>query len=258
MARVEVSDLYVSYGSRDVLKGVALRAEEGEVVAVIGPNGAGKTTLLKTICGIVKPRRGRVLVEGVDVARAPRGVVAKLVGYVPQRVQVPEGLTVLEYVLTGRKPWIKLAPTSIDYEVSLRALKTVGAEHLAERDVSRVSGGELQLASIARALAVEPRVLLLDEPTTHLDLRHQIEVQEVVEKLARSEGITVVVSLHDLTQAMRMSDRVYVLNSGEVVAEGRPESVLTSELVEKVYGVKAMVLRQLRAVIPVSWRESSS
>lgn len=249
MVLVRVAGITVSYGSHRALSNVSLEIMPGEVVSVVGPNGSGKTTLLRAIDGILRPQGGSVYIDGRDVRSYVRRELARLVGYVPQGVGAVAHLTVLEFVMTGRRPHAALAYSERDLNKALEALRLVGAEGLAPRRLDRLSGGELQRVAIARALAAEPRVLLLDEPTANLDPKHQLEVLGLVRGLAKGRGVAVVMALHDLTHAYRFSDKVVMLRSGEVAALGPPEEVITSKNIERVFGVKAIVNAALRAVI---------
>jgi len=245
---LEISGVCFRYGSVEALNDVSFSIDAGEVVSVIGPNGSGKTTLLKVIDGIVKPVRGAVYVDGRSLGRYSRRSLAKIVGYVPQRLNI-QPLTLYDFVLSGRRPHYVLTPTARDREKVVEALKSVDLLDKADRKLTELSGGELQRAVIARALASEPKVLLLDEPTANLDLRYQVEVLETIRKLTKSRGITAVMALHDLSQAMRYSDKVIVLHRGKVYALGAPEEVINEKVIEAVYGVRATVLRDLKAIV---------
>ena len=251
MVIIRVIDVEIRYNSIKALDSVSFDVSEGEVVAVVGPNGSGKTTLLKTIDGILKPVRGSVYIDMKRVVDIPRKQLAKEVSLVTQATYVAPGIRVIDFVLTGRRPHINFMPTRKDIEISLSALKAVKAEHLVDRDLTELSSGELQRVLIARALAAEPKVLLLDEPTSNLDLRFQVEILNLVKSLSREKGLTVIMSLHDLTQAYRFSDKIVVLKNGRVYAIGKPDEVLTEEIIEEVYQVRVSVDRALKAIIPV-------
>ena len=251
MVVIRVLGVEVRYNSVKALDSVSVEIREGEVLAVVGPNGSGKTTLLKTIDGILRPSRGCVYIDMKNVFDLPRREVAKIISFVPTQVGVSHGLKVIDFVLTGRRPHISFSPTRRDFEVALKALEMVDALNLADRDVTELSSGELQRVVIARALAAEPKVLLLDEPTANLDLRYQIDIMNLIRRLCRDRRLAVVASLHDLTHAYRYSDHVLMLNRGRVVAYGKPEEVLNEETIERVYGAKVRVVKELKAVIPI-------
>jgi iron complex transport system ATP-binding protein len=248
---IEVRDVKVRYRSVKALDGVSLSVRSGEVLSIIGPNGAGKSTLLKVIDGVLKPHVGTVLVDKTPILRLKQKEVARKMGYVPQRLRATGMLTVHDFVMTGRRPHVSFAPTKEDEGKVYEALKVVGLSEFTDRALEELSGGELQRAVIARALAGEPEVLLLDEPTSNLDLKHQLEVLNLVRSLSRS-GLTVIMALHDLTQAYRASDKVLLLNSGKVVAAGGPDEVLRSDLISRVYGVPVLIIKDHRVVVPAA------
>jgi iron complex transport system ATP-binding protein len=249
VAVIRVRGVSVYLGDHQALRSVELEVERGELLAVIGPNGSGKTTLLRTIAGVLKPRVGTVYIDGRELREYSRRELARRLGYVPQRLAPQQSLTVLEFVLTGRRAYISFDYTRRDYEKALEALRKVGAEDLADRPLSALSGGEFQRVIIARALACEPEVLILDEPTSNLDPKYQVEIMELVRRLSRS-GMTVISSMHDLTQVYRYADKVLALKDGRVYACGRPEEVLTEDNLRQIYGVKVRVLPEYKAVIP--------
>jgi len=226
------------YRDREVLRGVDLAAQAGEVVALIGPNGAGKSTLLRVLAGLLRPDEGSVMVDGANVTTLDRRSIARHIAVVPQVFETLFPFTVREIVALGRTS--RLGPFGTlgadDARAVTRALEEIGATDLAERRIDRVSGGERQRAVLAMALAQEAGVLLLDEPTAHLDPTHQRGTLERVVTLARVRGLAVVAVLHDLNLAAAFASRVVLLADGAIVREGEPRAVITSELVSAVFG----------------------
>ncbi|WP_276813877.1 ABC transporter ATP-binding protein [Desulfurococcus amylolyticus] len=251
MVVIRVANVDVRYNCIRALQDISIDIYEGEVVAVVGPNGSGKTTLLKTVDGILRPTKGSVYIDMKNILTIPRREVAKKISLVTQFTYVAPGVKVIDFVLTGRRPHIDFAPTRRDLEISISALSAVRADSLAERDLTELSSGEFQRVLIARALAAEPKVLLLDEPTSNLDLLFQIEILNLIKSLSVDRRLTVMMSLHDLTQAYRFSDKVIILKNGRVYAVGEPDKVLNEEIIEKVYGVKVRINKDLKAVIPL-------
>ncbi|MEM1600559.1 MAG: ABC transporter ATP-binding protein [Sulfolobales archaeon] len=248
---INIRDVKVYYRSVRALDGVSLDVRSGEILSVIGPNGAGKTTLLRVINGVLKPLMGVVYIDGRSLSEIPRKELARKIGTVPQRIYSLGMLTVYDFVMTGRRPYIDLLPSKTDEEKVHEALKTVNALHLSERTLEELSSGEFQRVIIARALAGEPDVLLLDEPTSNLDLKHQVEVLNIIKSL-RSKGLIIIMAIHDLTQAFRISDKVLLLENGRVFTVGKPDDVLNPEILSKIYGVPILVIKEHKIVIPSS------
>jgi iron complex transport system ATP-binding protein len=221
-----------------VLYGVDLRIDPGEVVALIGPNGAGKSTLLKVAGGGLRVTAGRVRLGERDLAALGPRDIARQVAVVSQDGPVPVGLRVRDMVALGRTPYLRrlLGPTARDRTATDWALAAAGVVELADRFVEQVSGGERQRVILARALAQEPQLLLLDEPTANLDLYHQVAMLEVVRGLARDQGLGVLAAVHDLQLAALFCDRVVLLSGGRIVAQGSPEAVLTESLLLATFG----------------------
>lgn len=239
-----VEGLHAGYGDRTVLRGVDLAVAAGELVVVIGPNGCGKTTLLRVIAGALRPAAGRVLFKGEDVREMPPSRRGRVVAVVAQGGTLPPGFTAAETVLLGRTPHLRLfqAEGARDRESARRAMLDAGCLDLAGRRVDALSGGERQRVVIARALAQEPRLLLLDEPTSHLDLGHQAAVLRLLRRLCREQRLAVVAVVHDLALAAQAADRLVLMDGGRVVAEGAPGEVLTAERVASVYHAAVTVL----------------
>ncbi|GHF28561.1 cobalamin/Fe3+-siderophore ABC transporter ATP-binding protein [Streptomyces mashuensis] len=241
--RLSARGLTLSYGDRTVVRELDLDVEDGTVTAVIGPNGCGKSTLLRAFGRLMKPTAGTVLLDGRPIHTVPTREVAERVGLLPQSPAAPEGLSVADLVARGRHPhqtWYRRWSSDDEAAVE-QALRATGTFDLAERTLDELSGGQRQRAWIAMALAQETELLLLDEPTNHLDLAHQIEVLDLVRELHLTTGRTVVVVLHDLSLAARYADRLVAMKDGRVVAQGAPTEVLTEELVQEVFGLRARV-----------------
>jgi iron complex transport system ATP-binding protein len=243
MSAIEATNLRVSLGDVEVLHGVDLRVDRGEWVTVIGPNGAGKSTLLRTVGGLL-PAAGSVELLGSGVAGLRRRDRARLVAMVPQHPVVPGGMAVLDYVLLGRTPYIR--PLGRESRADLSAvddaLERLDLTRFADRALETLSGGERQRAFLARALAQAAPLLLLDEPTSSLDLGHQQEVLELVDRLRADKGLTVLASTHDLSVAGEYADRMVLLVGGHVVAAGPPPEVLTEDLLSRHYGARVRVV----------------
>ncbi|MFF3214918.1 ABC transporter ATP-binding protein [Streptomyces sp. NPDC002886] len=241
--RLAAKGVTVGYGDRTVIDSLDVSISEGVVTTIIGPNGCGKSTLLRTLSRLLKPTSGSVVLDGEDIARLRTRDVAKKLGLLPQAPVAPEGLTVADLVARGRHPhqsWLRQW-SSDDASVVERALAMTGVADLADRPVDALSGGQRQRVWISMTLAQGTDLLLLDEPTTYLDLAHAVDVLDLVDDLHES-GCTVVMVLHDLNLAARYSDNLIVMKAGSVLAQGHPREVLTAELLQEAFGLRAMVI----------------
>ena len=239
--------------SPPALRDVSLDVPAGARVAILGPNGGGKTTLLHVLLGLLPPAAGTLLVDGKPPSAYSRRGLSRLIGLVPQNEHIPFDFTLLDYVLLGRAPYLGPLelPGAADLDVAREALDAVGLRSQRHRPVTALSGGERQLGMIARALAQAPRILLLDEPTSHLDLANRQAVQRVLDKLAR-QGVTVVFSTHDPHLAAGMADRAVLLRAGRLLADGPLADVFTPERLSAAYGIAVQVVScgHRRLVVP--------
>ncbi len=251
MLRIE--NLTVSYGHREVLKGISLEVNSGEVMALIGPNGAGKTTLIRAASGVIPVRSGAVRTNGDNLLELPPMQRARRMAVVPQVAALPPAYSVWETVLMGRTPYLNFLGhvSPHDAIIARNALEKVDALELAERRVGELSGGEQQRVLLARALVQSTSILLLDEPTVHLDLEHQVSLMETVRALAHDDHLAVLIALHDLNLAARYADRVTLLVQGEVQASGAPRQVLTPEIISAAYHLEVQVVPHPFADVPL-------
>jgi iron complex transport system ATP-binding protein len=236
---IAMIDIRVRLSGREILRGVTGRAARGCLVGLVGPNGAGKSTLLRAVCGQTPLSGGEVKVHGESLHRFSRRRMARTVCLLPQDASLDFPFAVREIVAMGRNPHLgRFQPfRERDKQIVERAMRQASVEHLAERPVTKLSGGEKQRTLLARCLATEAATLLLDEPTASLDILHQLEVLELLQQFTRQEK-TVIAALHDLNLARRICSHVMLLNQGSLVAEGRPEETLSPDHVEQVFGVR--------------------
>lgn len=248
---LDVDGVAFNYRSASVIRDITFELSPHQVLAILGPNGVGKTTLLKCMNAILRPKSGSVLIEGADLLTADRMEIARKVGYVPQRCEAGR-VTVFDAVLLGRRPHIGWDMTDKDIRIVEAAIRMLHLEDLALRYIDEMSGGELQKVSIARALVQEPRVLLLDEPTSSLDLKNQLEILGIVRRVTTEHDVAAVMTMHDLNMALRYADRFILLKDGVIHAAGGPD-VVTPEIIEAVYGVPVTVERYngFRFVVPL-------
>ncbi|MDV0441222.1 ABC transporter ATP-binding protein [Methanorbis furvi] len=240
--KIDVVSLSQKYGNLQVLHDVSFTADAGEVVALLGPNGSGKSTLIKTIADILPPASGKILIDGADTAAIDPIDRAKLIGYVPQYFHYTPFTTVLDTVLIGRRPYMSWSVTDEDLIAVDKSLATMHVTDLADRFVNELSGGQRQRVFIARTLAQQPAFYLFDEPTSSLDLRHQLETASTMQKIVHEENSCMIIALHDLNLALRYTDKVVMLKDGSIYSCGTPEEVLTEEAVRDVYGVCAEIV----------------
>jgi len=242
MSALAIQDLSVELDHVPVLHAVSCAVSSGGWLALIGPNGAGKTTLLRAVAGLV-PHRGTIHINQKDLGALRGRARARLIAYVPQIPVLPPDMTVQDYVLLGRTPYLVYlgAPSRLDRAQAADACDRLDMARFAGRRLGSLSGGERQRAVLARALAQSPEVLLLDEPTSLLDIGHQQQVLELVDDLRRGRGVTVVATLHDLTQASQYAGNLVLLMDGKVEAAGDPATVLTEELIARVYAARVTV-----------------
>ncbi len=242
--RLAAEDLRLAYDDRVVVDGLDLTLTDGSFTAIVGPNGCGKSTLLRALGRLLRPAAGRVLLDGRSIAKTPTREVARVLGLLPQTPVAPAGLTVADLVARGRHPhqsWLRQWSRE-DEAVVAEALAWTDMADLGDRPVDELSGGQRQRAWISMALAQETDLLLLDEPTTYLDLSHQIDVLELVARLHAERGRTVVVVLHDLNLAARYAERLVAMRDGVLVASGTPHEVLTEQLLADVFDLEARVV----------------
>jgi iron complex transport system ATP-binding protein len=240
---LKLENVSFRYSRELVIDDVSFRVGEGEFVGIIGPNGSGKTTLLRLMDGILSPEKGAVELDGRALAQMGRRLIARAVAVVPQEAPLTFPFSVREIVLMGRAPHLPVFgfESGQDFEIAAKAMEVTETAQFADRTMGSLSGGERQRVLIARALAQQPRVMLLDEPTAFMDIRHQVEIFDLVRSLRDGEGLTVVAVTHDINLASLYSDKIVLLRAGKIFSEGRPEDVLTAANIEDVYRTRALV-----------------
>jgi iron complex transport system ATP-binding protein len=239
---LKIENVSASYDGRTVLKEISLTARAGEILGVVGPNGAGKSSLVRAISGTLAPSHGRIFLDELDLRALDAAARAKKIAVVPQSTHLPDAFSAGEIVMLGRTPHLPLfgAESARDFDVAQAAMERTDSDWYAERLIGELSGGEQQRIVIARALAQEPRVLLLDEATAHLDLKHQAAIWNLVRGLARS-GLIVIAALHDLNLAAQYADRLALLCNGELLVCDAPSRVLTREWLQCAYDISVVV-----------------
>ncbi|MDO9536809.1 MAG: ABC transporter ATP-binding protein [Thermoplasmata archaeon] len=256
--KLEINGIDFHYDSVKALEEITFEVNEGEVLGIIGPNGSGKSTLLRCINRVLEPKIGSVLIDGENISGLDRREIARNIGVVPQSSTIHFPFTVFDIVLMGRTPHLGRLDreTSKDLEIAKNAMTITNTLHLTDRPIDEVSGGERQRVIIARALAQEPKILLLDEPTLHLDINHQLEIIELIKRLARKNRLIAVLVSHDLNLANRYSDRLILLRSGRIFSIGKPEDVVTKENIREVYNIEVDIDHNKKTnslnVVPIS------
>jgi len=244
LVNITIKGLKFGYNGSSILDDLDMVVDDSEVLGLVGPNGSGKTTLIKCIDRILKPK-GSILLDGREIERMKRQEIARQIGYVPQSGSTPLATTVFDTVLMGRRPHIGWRVSDFDLKKVADTLELLHLEDLAMRDFSQLSGGQKQKVLVARALCQEPEVLLLDEPTSSLDMRHQLEVMEMISTLVKSKKISAVMALHDLNLAAMFVDKLAILKGGKIYAAGPPADLLNARNIREVYGVEAVVMDNL-------------
>ena len=251
--KLRVKGLFFKYNGTDALRDVDLEVNEHEIVSIVGPNASGKTTLLKCINKLLKPYIGTVYMDGSSTAKMNVRELARKVSSVPQISLRSFPFKVFDVVLMGRKPYIKWQLAEEDLKVVEESMKLVGIENLTSKYFDELSGGVMQKVLIAKAITQKPELLILDEPTTHLDIKHQFEILNLIRTLAKSRDIAVLMAIHDLNLAARFSDRICMIKEGRIFASGSPKDVLTLENIREVYDVEVKVLKseEFIHIIPI-------
>jgi len=240
---IELRNVSLGYNGSPILNNINLKAMPGKMLGLIGPNGSGKSTLLKGITRVIHPFSGHIFIDGRNIGSMKREELARLMATVPQNPVLPEAFTAFEVVLMGRTPHLGLLryEGKEDIAIAWQAMEATQIESLAERRVGELSGGERQRVVIARALTQQPKVILLDETTAHLDIKHQIEILNLVKGLCLEQDLTVVTAMHDLNLAAQYCDWLVMLNGGKIYTEGMPQNVLTAQNIKEVYGAEVCV-----------------
>ncbi|MCW3999043.1 MAG: ABC transporter ATP-binding protein [Candidatus Bathyarchaeota archaeon] len=241
--KLSVKNVAFTYESSEILQDVTFDVTEGNLFGILGPNGSGKSTLLKCIDLLLKPKKGSILLNEANLFLSDRREIAKQIGLVPQKENSLYPFSVFETILMGRTPYIERlgGETSTDLKAVEEAMQQMGIEHLSERPVTELSGGEMQRVIIARALTQEPQILLLDEPTLHLDVNHQLDLLSLIQKLTREKKLITVLVTHELNFASRYCDKLLLLHCGKIYAAGTPKEVLTPENILQVFKVKTEI-----------------
>ena len=253
MEAISVKNLSVAYENNTIIEDLSLSIPKGKISIIIGANGCGKSTFLKTLARINKPKAGEIFINKKDIKKINEKNIAKEVAFLPQGPVCPSGLTVRELVAFGRFPHQKLIGglNSHDKKVIDWAIKETGLSEFADREVENLSGGQRQRAWIAMTLAQETEIIMLDEPTTYLDMSYQLEVLEVLEKLNKEKNITVVIVLHELNNACRFADNIIGFKKGKIICEGKPLEVINKENLKEIYGIEANLQKSENGLYPI-------
>jgi iron complex transport system ATP-binding protein len=250
---INTKNLNISYGSVDIVKDLNLNIPKGKITTIIGANGCGKSTILKTIGRIITPKSGNIYINGKDLYKENPREIAKNMAILPQSPQAPSGLTVEELIAYGRFPHQKGFGKANDKDKDIVnwALEITGIEEFRNRNIDDLSGGQRQRAWIAMALAQETDILLLDEPTTYLDLAHQLEILKLLEDLNKKQGRTIVMVIHELNNAARFADHMIGIKKGKIVCEGSADEVMTKENLKEIFNIDAEIVKDPRTEKPV-------
>ncbi|KOC87240.1 ABC transporter ATP-binding protein [Winslowiella iniecta] len=243
-SRLQAAQLTLAYEQKVIASELSVNIPDNQFTVIIGPNACGKSTLLRALCRLLKPRAGQVLLDGKDIHQLGTKALARQLGLLPQHAIVPEGISVAELVARGRYPHQSLLKqwSEADQQAVSAAMRATNVEQLADRSVDELSGGQRQRVWVAMVLAQQTPLLLLDEPTTWLDIAHQIELLDLFRELNQQAGHTLIAVLHDLNQACRYADHLIVMRSGEIIAQGKPADIISAELVERVFGMACIVI----------------
>lgn len=245
-----------SYGEKSVLRDASVQFCAGEVTSLTGPNGVGKTTLLKCMAGLLHPQKGTVWVKGRAMQRIRPRELAKMQAYVPQSGSVLFPMSVYEFVCLGRRPYVEWSLSSQDKEIVTEIMQYMGIAPMSDKFMDELSGGERQRVMLARALAQQPEILLLDEPTSALDIRHQLEVMELIRRIAKEKSCAIILVMHDLTLAFRYSDRVILMKDGMIWADGTPEQTITTHNLRIVYEIESTLLQSEQGAVILPLRST--
>ena len=250
MVVLEIVNVSFRYDSIKALDNVSFKIDYGELVTLLGPNGSGKTTLLRCICGLLRKFLGKIVIMDKDVNKYNRLELAKIIGYVPQLNEKAFPLTVYEWILLGRKPYMGFTPKKRDHEIVEKVINTLGIDHLKFRKVTELSGGEWRIVELARALAQEPKALLLDEPTNHLDFKNQILVLNLLRKLVKNHEIVILMTTHDINQALWFSDKIVLLKNGKIIFCGKTNT-LNPAIIKEAYDMDIELIKVKDKVIAI-------
>jgi len=253
MLEIELENVSLHYGRNPVVEDISFNVKPGQVLGLVGPNGCGKSTLIKAISRVIEPSSGSILVNGQSIKEIKRVELACLLGVVPQISLLPGNFSGFEIVLMGRNPHLGLLQYEgkKDIAIAWRAIEETSTRHIAHRKISQLSGGEIQSIVIARVLAQQTQAILLDEPTSNLDIGRQIEILDLIKGLCRRQNITVVIALHELNLAAQYCDELVLIDKGRTQCWGKPAEVITSENIEKVYGSGSYVGNHPLSGLPV-------
>ncbi|HAT1181581.1 ABC transporter ATP-binding protein [Corynebacterium striatum] len=260
-AQLTAKDISLGYGERDIITGLSVDIAPGKVTSIVGPNGCGKSTLLRSLSRLLRPTGGEIFLDGKAISEIPTKQLAASLGLLPQSPIAPDGIVVTDLVGRGRTPHQGLLGrwSQEDYDIVQESMEMTGVAELAERSIDELSGGQRQRVWIAMALAQRTDILLLDEPTTYLDIKHQLEVLDLLVELNETHGTTIAMVIHDLNLAARYSDELIAVSNGNVYAQGSPQDVMTQQTVKDVFGVDSVIVEDpvsgLPAVMPIGKRK---